>query len=84
MESSCAEAISICFHVCKTYWEVTLLYKKKLVSSMSQYLEELAVSFGQYFPANADPRKGNIGIVSGGIYQAQIAGVHFKLKTILQ
>ena len=51
---------------------------------MSQYLEELAVSFGQYFPANADPRKGNIGIVSGGIYQAQIAGVHFKLKTILQ
>ena len=28
MECSCAEAISICFHVCKTYWEVTLLYKK--------------------------------------------------------
>ena len=36
----------------------------ELFAVISQHLKELAISFGQYFPENADPRKGNFWIVN--------------------
>ena len=36
----------------------------ELFAFISQHLQELAISFGQYFPHNADPRKGNFWIIN--------------------
>ena len=36
----------------------------ELFAFISQHLQELAISFGQYFPHNADPRKGNFWITN--------------------
>ena len=36
----------------------------ELFTLISQHLQELTISFGQYFPDNADPRKGNFWIIS--------------------
>ena len=36
----------------------------ELFALISQHLQELAISFGQYFPHNADPRKGNFWIIN--------------------
>ena len=42
----------------------------ELFSTMIQHLEELAVSFGQYFFENPNPEKGKFWIVGAGFYQA--------------
>ena len=36
----------------------------ELFAFISQHLQELAISFGQYFPHNADPRKRNFWIIN--------------------
>ena len=35
----------------------------ELFTLISQHLQELTISFGRYFPDNADPRKGNFWIL---------------------
>ena len=44
------KAISICFHVCKTLWQVPLLINKELIAIINQHLKKLAVSIGHHFP----------------------------------
>ena len=49
---------------------------------ISQHLQELTISFGQYFPDNADPRKGNFWIISPfaeDIYSCNLNTVEKKL-----
>ena len=36
----------------------------ELFAVISQHLQELTIRFGQYFPDNADPRKGNFWIIN--------------------
>ena len=36
----------------------------ELFAFISQHLQELDISFGQYFPHNANPRKGNFWIIN--------------------
>ena len=58
----CKKTISICSRVCKMSWQMFLL-TQELFAFISQHLQELAISLGQYFPHNADPRKGNFWII---------------------
>ena len=40
------------------------VYTGELFAVITQYSKELAISFGQYFPKNADPQKGNFWIAN--------------------
>ena len=58
------KAISICFHVGKMSWQMLLLHTGELFAFISQHLQELTISFGQYLSDNAALQKGNFWIIN--------------------